>query len=46
MRKSPVSAVVQDVRRDWRAWSQAERFSAKLAGLGVVTLAILLHWPV
>jgi len=47
MRKSPQSAVavMKDMGRDWRGWSGAERFSAKLAGLGVLTLAVLVHWP-
>lgn len=45
--KAPRSAVAvfTDMRRDWRGWSRVERFSAKLAGAGVVSLAILLHLP-
>ncbi len=47
MRKPSRSAltVLKDIRRDWHGWSGAERFSVKLAGLGIVTLAVLLHMP-
>jgi len=46
-RKSSPSAthVLHDIHRDWRGWSGAERFAAKLAGLATASIGLLISWP-
>ena len=42
--KPPQTAVMvlRDIRRDWRGWSKAERFTAALIGSALAYLALVI----
>src|SRR3569832_180571 len=44
-KRHAVRLAAKDLRSDWRGWSRSERFTATLAGIGALYLALILIAP-
>jgi len=44
-KRHAVRLAAKDLRSDWRGWSRSERFTATIAGIGALYLALILIAP-